>query len=436
MEKKMKCPVCDTEENWHSLKELQSKKELRVCSICGFVGFKIEPDEEEKSKYFYKHNYRPAPGHGNLITTIHKQNYISNFLQDFLKDKKDLIIGDVGCATGYLVSYFRKLDHKATGCEYTLTFRRFAEHFYDIPITEELIDTHKYDLISIYHVFEHLIDPDKKLAKYRDMLKDDGHMLISTPEWYDRLEEASGPAITSFEHLWHENHINIFSRKSIKNIFKKIGFDIVKEEHFTYGQTYLIKKAEPKLLTSVDYEDFVGIIAKTKLSKEAIDLYLQGKFKEALEIYPEFPDAWLGLIMQTHGKDTTRQDDLWADAFKVLPSNKKLLTVYGCVYLLQRDRYAQAVDIIENLNKICPDEDKFMALGQCFAMLGEHKKAMYCFFKSSDQNPMKWQMAMDFMGKEASLIPTWDEVQLSKITEEVTKNAKIELVDPIFNTPA
>lgn len=432
----MRCPICDTQENWHSLKELHSKKELRVCNTCGFVGFKIEEGEEEKTKDYYRFQYRPAPGYGNLVTTAHKQNYIINFLSDYLKEKKDLVIGDVGCATGYLVAYFRRIGHKATGSEYTLTFRRFAEHFYGIPITEELMDDLKYDLITIYHVAEHMIDPDKKLTHYRGLLKEDGHMLISTPKWYDSLEEASGPAITSFENLWHENHINIYSERSIKNLFKKVGLEIVKEDHFVYGQTYLVKKAEPQPLTKGDYENPQEIIEKTKLSNEAIKLFLAGKFKEAKELYPKFPDAWVSLIINTYGKDSGRQEDAWIEAFKALPRNKKLLTIYSAVYLFQRARYPEAIKILNDLITVCPDEDKFMVLGQSYAMLGEHKKAMDYFFRSADMNPTKWQIAMDFMGKEASMIPAWDEVQLQQLGEKVVRDAKpkLKLIDPIFSS--
>lgn len=432
----MRCPICDTQENWHSLKELHSKKELRACNVCGFVGFKIDEGEEKRMLDYYRHQYRPAPGYGNLLTTSHKQSYILSFLNDFLKDKKEIVTGDVGCATGYLVAMFRKLGFKATGCEYTLTYRRFAEHFYGIPITEELKDDLKYDLITVYHVLEHMIDPDKKLEKFRSYLKEDGHMLISTPQWYDTLEEASGPAITSFENLWHENHINSFSDKNLKALFKKVGLEIVKEDHFVYGQTYLVKKAEPKPLIPDDFEVPKDKIELTHLFYRAIDIFNKGDYKGAKELYPKFPDAWVNLIMNTYGKDAARQEDAWKEAFVALPRNRKMLQVYSCIYLFQRARYEEAIKIIEDLIRVSMDEEKLMVLGQCFALTGDHKKAMNCFFKASDINPTKWAVAMDFMGKEASLMQTWDERELQKIGEEAVKSAalSIKLHDPLLDS--
>lgn len=432
----MRCPVCDTIDNWESLKELHSKKELQCCKKCGFVGFKIEEGEEEKMLDYYKHQYRPAPGHGNLVTTSHKQNYILSFLREFLEGKKGLVTGDVGCATGYLVAFMRRIGHKATGCEYTLTFRRFSEHFYGIPVTEELKEDIKYDLITIYHVLEHMIDPDKKLEKYRSLLNENGHMLISTPQWYDTLEEASGPQVTSFENLWHENHINAFSEKNLKSIFKKVGLEVVKEDHFVYGQTYLVKKCNPKPLNDDDFEKPEDKIALTKKAHKAIELFVKGQFKEAKDLWPRFPDAYINLIMGTFGKDQDRQEDTWKEAFEVLPNSKKLKQIYSMVYLFQRARYGEAIKIIDELVKVCNDEEKMMVLGQCFALIGDHKRAMNCFFKASDMNPLKWQVAMDFMGKEASLMPAWDEIELEKVANEAAKEAKakITLKDPIFET--
>lgn len=431
----MKCYICTADENWASLKELHKEKELLVCKTCGNVAFRVEENEEEKVRNYYRYEYRPAPGHGNLITTTHKQNYVLNFLKDFLKDKKELIIGDVGCATGYLVSFFRKMGHKATGCEYTLTYRRFAEHFYGVPITEELREDLQYDFITIYHVLEHMVKPDEKLNKYRSLLKDGGHMLISTPKWYENLEEASGPPIKSFEELWHKNHINVFSKKSINNLFKRIGFQVVKEDHFVYGQTYLLKKADPVELKQEDYEKADDVIANTHKAKKAIDLFLNRQFKEAVELWPAFPDAWVSLIMDIYGKDSEKQDDLWKEVFAIMPHNKKLKTIYSCVYLYQRQRYQEAIDLVNELMQVCPDEEKLMILGQCHALINKHQESMQYFYQASEMNPTRWQIAMDFLGKEASLIPTWDERALQEISDKVKAEAKkeIKLIDPLFD---
>lgn len=430
----MKCWSCDADENWHSFdtpeKKLNPLRELLCCKTCGAVAYRVDPDNEEKMAHYYRHEYRPMPTHMNLITTTHKLNYVKIFLSDFLKDKKDLVVGDVGCATGYLVNYFRQEGHKATGCEYTVTYRRFAEHFYGIPISEELEPNVKYDLITIYHVLEHMIEPDKKLEKYVSMLKDDGHILIATPKWYDTLEEASGPPITSFQNLWHKDHINVYTKNSIQNLFRKVGLDIVKEDQLTYGQTYLLKKGAKK---PIQAEDPNLMIQKTLAAQAAIAAYQKQDFKEAIRVWPNFPDAWINLIVNVHGKDPERQADLFQEAVKVIGDNKKLAGMMA-VWHYNYGRYDDAIKLVEWLCSFSPDEERFLLMGYCYMCKGDPMTAIQFFYKSADMNPLKWGECMDKVCIEASKIPAWDERAMDKMKLDLERTAKpkLRMIDPIF----
>jgi len=434
------CYICD-KEDWHSFdskdQKLNPARELLCCKGCGSVCYRVEPASEEKIRDYYRKEYRPEPNHLNLITTTHKLNYIKIFLQDYFKGKEPgLVIGDVGSATGYLVAHFRGMGHKATGCEYTVTYRRFAEHFYGVPLTEELRTDLKYDLITVYHVLEHLIEPDKKLAHYVSLLKDDGRMLISTPQWYDVLEEASGPNVTTFEHLWHKDHINVFSETTIRNLFTKCELVIEKEDHFVYGQTYLLRKmtAEEKMHKNIVNEGWEEKVKRTLEAKLAIELFGRRDLREALKVWPKFPDAWLRLAFEVFGKDPDRQADLFEEAEKLMPIQRRLLSAKA-VWLFQRQKYDEAMKIFEWFAKYCPDEDKLMFMGFACALNGDGKRAMPYFYQAADMDPRKWSDAMDWVCREAAKLPTWDERALETISRQVKETARpgLKLVDPMFD---
>ena len=307
----MICYVCSSDK-WHVVTvagpdgirvPVHSKSKIQICKDCGTACHEVDPKQEEKVKEYYRKEYRPAPGIANLITTTHKTNYVRVFLRDFLESKKGtrMKVADVGCATGYLLNFFRQMGHLATGCEYTVTFRRMAEHYYGIPTTEELETKHRYDFISIYHVMEHMVEPDKKLAHYASLLADGGHMLISTPEWFDTLEEASGTPTRDFEHWFHKDHINLFSATSLQNIFRKVGLSMVKEDHLQYGQTYLLKKSDagPAPKDWLLRESWPDIERKMLAARTAIGLFAAGKWREALDIERlavEFDVPYLGQV--------------------------------------------------------------------------------------------------------------------------------------------
>lgn len=82
----------------------------------------------------------------------------------------------------------------------------------------------KYDVIVCGDVLEHVTKPMKVLEKVADMLKDNGVLWLSTPNYnsaYARMEK--------FTHcMWHElNHYTYVSRESLSELLKNFGLKIV-----------------------------------------------------------------------------------------------------------------------------------------------------------------------------------------------------------------
>lgn len=440
----MKCYICD-QENWHSMAHMNPERELQVCKTCGNVAYKVDPADEAKVLDYYRFKYRPSPTVNNLITSSHKQNYVTMFLADFLKDKKGLVCGDVGSAIGYIPNVLRLAGHKTYGCELTVTYRRFCEHFYGIPLAEELPEQ-QYDLITVYHVLEHLIEPDKKLAKYASMLKDDGRMMISTPEWFDTLEESSGLPMKNFQHLFHKDHINVFSKQSIQNLFAKCGLVIEKEDHTTYGQTYFLRKAaagdRPQSHNFFVVEPFEQQVEKIEKCNRAIELWRKGNaeyqqrheggasYLDAIEVWPRFPDAWISLIFQVHMKNREKQEQLIAEAFKALPDNARLHLSYA-LWLYQGDRYEDAIKEFEWIMAHRPIEDAAQHIGFCYAALGKHRESIEWSSRACNMNPMRWAESYNWICREAVQMPAWDERAAAELKEKLFAEAAPKFEQPV-----
>lgn len=418
---KMRCYVCDRVGDWlrptvqieGKTVPIHAEMTTQICRNCGNACHDVDVSKEAEIKEFYRTSYRPQPTTVNLITTTHKQNYIRTFLKDFLqeasKNNKQLLVGDVGAATGYLCNFFRGLGHKATGCELTRTYRRMSEHYYGIPLTEELEPKHKYDLITIYHVLEHMMEPDKKLAHYASLLAEGGHMLIATPFWFSTLEEASGSQVQSFENLFHKNHINLFSKVSLQNLFRKSGLTIVKEDFDQYGQTYLIKKSaspvHPDWMTKEDAHEVERIML---VQKKAIDLYNAGKFREAYEAFPDFPDAWIGHIFHRCAKDLAKQMDVMSEADKFIGHSYRYKLAKS-QWLYQQGRLAEAIQGFQDYISLKPNEDTFVYLGYSLAQAGKTKEAIQALQIACSMDPRKWQEAQTWILAQCCQLPTWDE---------------------------
>ena len=438
----MRCPICDGK-SWHNLGKVAEDKswpDLRVCSSCAFIAYDVREEDEAKLLQFYRADYRSAPGHKNLITTTTKQNYIMRALAPILDkakaEKRQLVCGDWGCATGYIPAALRRLGHRATGSEYTRGFRRFAEAFYGVAVAEELPEKHPYDLITCYHVLEHMVAPDKKLAKMVSLLKDDGRILISVPEWLADLEIQSGEPLTGRGHYYHKNHINAFTSSSLKRLFAKAGLVIESEDHVTYGQTYILRKVDAGFVSDSGItENPTDILERIGSTIKAIDLYGAGKFREAVTVYPAFPEAWLGIIYGMYGKDVEAQAAHFKKASEALPNNTRLYTAFGA-WLFQREKFDEAEVVHRRILDVKPNPDALMKLGWCALHKGDHERAMEAFLKVAELHPPSWTEAMELVCKAASMLPHWEEraqVEAAKMFSAQAATLKVSPKDPGFD---
>ena len=429
----MICYVCD-KDSWHPVMVQQgdrrvpihTQSKVQVCKECGNACHEVDPKREEQVREYYRKEYRPAPNISNLITTTHKQNYISAFLSEFLRERKGtrMKIADVGCATGYLLGFFKRMGHLVTGCEYTIPYRRMAEHYYGVPVTEELETKHRYDLITIYHVLEHMIEPDKKLIHYASLLAEGGRILVSTPEWFGDLEENSGGPIKSFDHLYHKDHINLFSRTSLRNLFRKCGLWVEKEEYRQYGQTYFLRKAKEGEIPAnwMIKENWVEVEREMLKDKKAIELHLAGNYKDAIEVKTRFPEAWLGMALAKAAKDPGRQAELFAEAEKAMPDNIRLRAAKS-QWLYQQGKLAEALVEMGRIVEFRPNEDMFMYMGFACSQLGRIPEAVGYFETAMAMDPRKWQECQNWILKLVCSLPAWDERALAEAKEVLLGNA-------------
>jgi SAM-dependent methyltransferase len=388
---------------------------------------------------YYRTEYRPQPTHMNLVTTTRKLNYIKLYLKPWLDAKEKLgvplVCGDVGCATGYIPAFLRARGHRATGSEWALYYRRFAESFYAVPITEELESKHKYDLITMYHTLEHMMEPDKKLMRYAAMLAEGGRMLVSTPEWFNTLEEASGANIESFPHLFHKDHINVFSATALKAIIAKAGLEIEREDHITYGQTYFLKKGDGVFHVEQFIVPWEETVEKIEKAKVAIDFLRAEKWHDAIATWPKCPEAYLGLIFRTPAaKDPGAQEKIFADAFLALPENNRVRIAHA-VWLYSNGRYNECIAAVDWVLAQRPNEDLYMYKGWSLQQLGQHRAAMACFFEAQNMNPMKWVECMNLICKEAVMEPCWEERAMEEVKKQLLDQAKptVSPIDPVFD---
>lgn len=202
------------------------------CRRCGLVYLNPRPAEAEmevlySEAYFCSMQRRTG--------TENAEKGIAGRTEDIVgieRFKKNGTLLDIGCATGYLLACARRRGWEVTGIEFSEWAAHVAKEQFGIKVLvghmESLILPEKrFDVITIYHVLEHLPDPLKALEHASRWMKDDGLLVIRLPNlqsfdaWFyqDQWEGWSVPF-----HFYH------FSPKTLKRLLGMAGLQVMRFE--------------------------------------------------------------------------------------------------------------------------------------------------------------------------------------------------------------
>jgi 2-polyprenyl-3-methyl-5-hydroxy-6-metoxy-1,4-benzoquinol methylase len=151
-----------------------------------------------------------------------------------LTRKKKLL--DIGCGTGYFLSYMKKHSYDVMGIEKNSVAKEFAVKNFKLKIKppEDLLNgtiKKQFDIITLWHVLEHLYNPQIYLKMIHELLHDDGILLIALPNHHSFDAAHYKDKWAAYDlprHLWH------FTPETLKSFAEKCKFEIkaLKGLHF------------------------------------------------------------------------------------------------------------------------------------------------------------------------------------------------------------
>ena len=204
-----------------------------------------QPDENELSKYYQSEDY--------ISHTDTKRNFFEWVYQWVrtitLKRKVKLInsfdtsskrLLDIGCGTGDFLKQAQKAKWEVIGIEPNEQARSVANEKVGKKVFSEKelenLDKASFDVITLWHVLEHLPNLEEKILQIKTLLKPKGILIIAVPNFksYDATHYYSFWAAYDVpRHLWH------FSRTSILKLFQPIGFELVKTLPMKFDAYYV-----------------------------------------------------------------------------------------------------------------------------------------------------------------------------------------------------
>ena len=134
---------------------------------------------------------------------------------------------DVGAAAGFCMKVLAELGFEVHGVEPAAAIARHASERLGLETVHVgTLDTaahapRSFDLITMWDVVEHVVDPAALLRKARELLKDDGKLVLETQNVDSAFARLLGPR---WHHFKHAEHIYHFSPRTLRALLEASGF--------------------------------------------------------------------------------------------------------------------------------------------------------------------------------------------------------------------
>jgi 2-polyprenyl-3-methyl-5-hydroxy-6-metoxy-1,4-benzoquinol methylase len=152
------------------------------------------------------------------------------------------VLLDVGCGDGTYLRTMRDLGWKVRGLEPDARAASVARaqglDVIEGAVESSLRDREAYDVITMTHVIEHVVDPAQALATLRDALRPGGTLLLITPNAGSLGHRRFG---ASWYHLDPPRHLQLFTVANLAARTKAAGLEILRWR--TTGRGHLVYDA-------------------------------------------------------------------------------------------------------------------------------------------------------------------------------------------------
>ena len=144
---------------------------------------------------------------------------------------------DLGAGTGDFLEEAKKKGWNIFGAEPNSGARDLAAQkgVNLLPDTSTFED-HSFDVITMWHVLEHVPDLDYQIKELDRLLKDDGILVIAVPNFKSADAKAYSKFWAAYDvprHLFH------FSGTAIKKIFGEKGFSLTSQKGLIFDSFYV-----------------------------------------------------------------------------------------------------------------------------------------------------------------------------------------------------
>jgi 2-polyprenyl-3-methyl-5-hydroxy-6-metoxy-1,4-benzoquinol methylase len=215
------CPLCDNaslEKELTCTDSFVSGEQFDIfrCKECGFMFTQDFPQGNDINRYYNSIEYI---SHSDTDKGL-VNNLYHRVRRHMLKRKTQLVLTtslrtsgkllDIGTGTGYFPAAMKKAGWEVKAIEKNEQTRAYAKKKFGLEVYDEsaleTFEANSFDVITLWHVLEHLENLDTVWNKLHEILTETGILVIAVPNSASYDAEYYGDQWAAYDvprHLWH-----------------------------------------------------------------------------------------------------------------------------------------------------------------------------------------------------------------------------------------
>ncbi len=198
------------------------------CLNCGLVCLRPRPFPHSLMKNYQ--DYLPVqPEEISKWEMMMKPVVVksANLIESWTKTGRGRLL-DIGCGYGFFLQEMNSRGWQVEGIEISRQGRRYVQnrwniHVHSEPLEDLALHERSFDVVTLFYVIEHVLDPLRLLTEVKRVLKSDGLVLLRWPH-STPIVKILGPMSRKLDLYHTPYHLYDFSPKTINKLLVLSGF--------------------------------------------------------------------------------------------------------------------------------------------------------------------------------------------------------------------
>lgn len=236
----VRCGLCGSGRYRPLLEEVHPGLVLRAvrCEECGFVYTNPRLKQSSVRELYSREHYegRDSASGAYCLHAESTQSQYKQGLWALSKHKRNGKLLDIGCGAGYFLQVAKCRGWSVSGIEFSdfaadLARKNVQSEVYVGDLRSGMMEGCVFDVVTMWYVLEHVVDPQELLQESWKVMKEDGLLLVAVPNVKYllakfRILRFLGKPQCVF-HL--EEHLQHFSVQTLGRMLMQAGFSVVEE---------------------------------------------------------------------------------------------------------------------------------------------------------------------------------------------------------------